>query len=55
MVFSSNDYDERCIDDRMEARAEEQYEARQIEKHFEEEAKDDRTEKLPGHQDAGRD
>ena len=53
MVFSSN-YDSR-YDEIMEARAEEQYEARQIEKHFEKEAKDDRTEKLPGHQDAGRD
>lgn len=55
MVFSSNDYDERRLAEIMEARAEEQYEARQIEKHYEEEVKDDRTEKLPGHQDAGRD
>lgn len=37
-----------------EARAEEKAEALQIEKHFEEEY-DDRTEKLSGHQDAGRD
>lgn len=54
MVFSSNDYDERRLEEIMEARAEEQYEARQIEKHFEE-ARNDRTEELPGHQDAGRD
>lgn len=39
MVFSS-DYDSR-YDEIMEARAEEQYEARQIEKHFEEEEAED--------------
>ena len=37
-----------------EVRAEEKAEALQIEKHFKEE-RDDRTEKLSGHQDAGRD